>query len=130
MARITVVNDNAEFLDLMHDLLEGDRHETVLIDGDRPSALEEIRTSRPELLVIDIRLGVIGDHGWQIAKAVRSRPEHADLPLLLCCSDPVALEEMGEEIAATHRVETLTKPFSLDELTDALDRLLGKTAAR
>lgn len=130
MARITVVNDNAEFLDLMHDLLAGDRHETVLIDGDRPTAIQEIRASRPELLIIDIRLGVIGDHGWQIAKEVRTDPAHADLPILLCCSDPLALREMGDEIGATHRVETLPKPFSLDELTEKIDRLIGNAAAR
>ena len=40
MARITVVNDNPEFLDLVHDILEGDRYDTTLIDGDRPDALD------------------------------------------------------------------------------------------
>ena len=29
MARVTVVNDNAEFLELVHDILEGDRYETT-----------------------------------------------------------------------------------------------------
>ena len=68
MARVTVVNDNAEFLDLVHDILEGDRYDTTLVDGDRPEALDLIRSSRPDLLMIDVRLGVEGDHGWEIAQ--------------------------------------------------------------
>jgi CheY-like chemotaxis protein len=130
MARITVVNDNPEFLELMHDILEGERHDTVLIDGDRPTALDEIRASDPDMLIIDIRLGVEGDHGWEIAQAVRETPSLARLPVLLCCTDPHALKELEDQIAAAQRVETLPKPFSLEELNEAIDRLLGQNAAR
>ena len=130
MARVTVVNDNPEFLELMDEILEDDRYATITIDGDRADALDAIRESRPELLIIDIRLGVEGDHGWQIAKQVRSDPAFHELPVLLCCADPFALEEMADEIDAARRVETLPKPFSVDQLTDAVERLLEDTPTR
>ena len=128
MARITVVNDSPEFLELMDDILEDDRYATTTIDGDRPDPVDDIVRSRPDLLIIDIRLGVEGDHGWEIAKEVRARPEVARLPVILCCADPFAVGELADELGAARDVETLPKPFSVQQLTDAVERLLANTS--
>jgi CheY-like chemotaxis protein len=128
MTRITVVNDNADFLELMHEILEDERYECTTIDGDRSDALDRIRASRPDLLMIDVRLGIDGAHGWDIAKQVRREREFHGLPLLLCCSDPFAASELEGELEATHDVETLSKPFSIDQLNVAIERLLGDAA--
>ncbi len=128
MTRITVVNDNADFLELMHEILEDERYECTTIDGDRSDALDRIRASRPDLLMIDVRLGIDGAHGWDIAKQVRREREFHGLPLLLCCSDPFAASELEGELEATHDVETLSKPFSIDQLNTAIERLLGDAA--
>jgi CheY-like chemotaxis protein len=130
MARVTVVNDNPEFLDLVHDILEGDRYETVLIDGDDPNALDLIRSSNPDLLMIDVRLGVEGDHGWEIAQEVRKEPQFTELPVLLCSADTVALEGLESRLAETRRVATLAKPFTIDQLVTILDELLADPAVR
>ena len=130
MARVTVVNDNPEFLDLVHDILEGDQYDTVLIDGDQPDALDQIRSSRPDLLMIDVRLGVEGDHGWEIAQEVRREPQFEELPVLLCSADTVALEGLESRLAETRRVALLAKPFTIDELTSVLDELLPDPARR
>lgn len=130
MARVTVVNDNPEFLDLVHDILEGDRYETTLIDGDVPDALDLIRSSRPDLLMIDVRLGVPGDHGWEIAQEVRGEPQFSELPVLLCSADTVALEGLESGLAETRRVATLAKPFTIDALISTIDELLADPALR
>jgi CheY-like chemotaxis protein len=130
MARVTVVNDNPEFLDLVHDILEGDRYDTTLIDGDRLDAIDLIRASQPDLLMIDVRLGVEGDRGWDIAQEVRREPRFEDLPVLLCSADTLALEGLEERLAETRRVATLAKPFTIDELTSILDDLLADPARR
>lgn len=125
MARITIVNDTPEFLDLVEDILEGDRYDTITIDGDNPDALELIQASRPDLLMIDIRLGVEGDHGWQIAQQVRRALGLEGLPVLLCAPDPSALTEIEEDLEQSRRVGTITKPFTLDQLVDAIENLLA-----
>ena len=124
MARITVVNDSPDFLEVMDEILEDDRYATTTIDGDLADPVDAIVSSRPDLLIIDVRLGVEGDHGWEIAKEVRARPEIARLPVLLCCADPFAVAELSDELEAERDVETLPKPFSLQQLTDAVERLL------
>lgn len=126
MARVTVVNDNPEFLDLVRDILEDDRYEATTVDGDQPDALTRIRASRPDVLMIDLRLGSDGLHGWDIAQEVRRDRNLDGVPILLCSGDLLALAEIADELADTTDVATLAKPFSIDDLTDSIDRLLGR----
>jgi CheY-like chemotaxis protein len=124
MARITVVNDSPEFLDLFHDILQGDRYDTTLIDGDRDDAVQLIRQSSPDLLMIDLRMGGYGARGWDIAQEVRAHAGFEELPVLVCGADLQALSEVEPDLAATRHVATLTIPFELDELTETIDLLL------
>ena len=130
MARVTVVNDNPEFLALVRDILEDDRYETITIDGDRPDALEAIRASRPDLLMIDLRMGSDGLHGWGIAQQVRAEPEFDGLPVLICSADAPALRELEVDLETDQHVASLVKPFSVDDLIAAIDALLAEAASR
>lgn len=129
MARITVVNDNPEFLELVHDILEDDRYEATTIDGDRQDALELIRASRPDLLMIDIRMGTDTLHGWHVAQALRRDPRFDRLPVLVCSGDLAALDEIADDLDEQRHVRALTKPFNIDELTQAVDELLADAVA-
>jgi CheY-like chemotaxis protein len=130
MARITVVNDNAEFLDLVHDILEGDRYDTTMIDGDGPDVLDLIRSSHPDLLMIDVRLGVEGDHGWEIAQEIRSEPQFTGLPVLLCSADVLALKGLESGLAEARRVASLEKPFTIAGLVSTIEELLADPPRR
>ena len=130
MARVTVVNDNPEFLALVRDILEDDRYDTTTIDGDRPDALDAIRASHPDLLMIDLRMGSDGLHGWTIAQQVRAEPEFDGLPVLICSADAVALRELEDDLEGDQHVASLIKPFSIDDLTTAIDSLLAEAANR
>ena len=129
MARVTVVNDNPEFLKLVHDILEDDRYEATTIDGDRHDALELIRASRPDLLMIDIRMGAKELHGWRVAQELRRDPRFDGLPILVCSGDVVALKEIADDLDEQRHVRTLTKPFGIDELTQSVDELLADAVA-
>jgi CheY-like chemotaxis protein len=125
MARVTVVNDNPEFLELVHDILEDDRYDATPIDGDRPDAAEAIFESRPDVLMIDLRMGSEGMHGWDVAQRVRSDDRFDQLPILLCSADVGALREIGEQLGDEHRIRCIEKPFSIDHLTTAIEELLS-----
>ena len=74
--RITVVNDNQEFLKLMHSLLEEDSgYDVTTIDLDAVGNVEPIRQSRPGLLIVDLRGRPDGLAGWDVLKAVRQDAE-------------------------------------------------------
>lgn len=128
MARVTVVNDNPDFLELARDILDHERYETTTIDGDRADALDLIRASEPDLLMIDLRMGRDSLHGWDVAQRVRREPAFDGLPILVCSADVQALRTIANDLAETQSVGTLAKPFGIDELTDAIDRLLAQPA--
>lgn len=127
--RVTVVNDNPEFLKLMGDLLHEERYMVTLVDGDREDAVDLIAASRPQALIIDLRLGRNELHGWEVLQALRSDPELRELPTLICTGDVPGLEQIADQLAAMRRVSTLQKPFDIDELFSKLDELLQREPA-
>jgi CheY-like chemotaxis protein len=129
MARVTVVNNSPEFLDLVQDILEGDRYDTVLIDADEVDALRSIRESKPDVLMIDLRMGGAGHTGWEVAQAVRADAAFHGLPVLVCSADLQAMAEIEADLAANRNVAALRKPFEIDELTDAIDGLLSEASS-
>lgn len=125
--RITVVNDNPEFLELMHALLEENSgYDVTTIDGDTIHDVEPIRQSHPDLLVIDLRWRRDGLAGWDILLAVRGDAELSQLPIILCTGDLRGLEEHAEAIAQDSIVETLQKPFQVAELEDLVRHFVGE----
>lgn len=127
MARVTVVNDNPEFLELMREVLEDECYETTTIDGVREDALDAVRSSRPELLILDLRLSSEGLLGWDLAQEIRRDRQFEDLPVLLCSADLQALRDVEEELEGQRAVEVLPKPFGIDQLTGVVDRLLARS---
>lgn len=126
--RVTVVNDNPEFLDMVGDILKGERYVVTLVDKDFAEPLARIRASRPDLLMIDLRLGTDRLHGWDVAQQMQHDPELASVPVLVCSADIGALAEVKDQLDDTHLVGVLTKPFEIDALTATVERLLGSTA--
>jgi len=126
---VVVVNDNPEFLDLMADVLHDERYPTTVIDGDRDDAVDLICAAVPQVLIIDLRLGKDELHGWQVLQEVRADPDLREVPTLLCSGDTVGLASIREAMAEMRRVDTLVKPFSIDELLTKLQGLLSREPA-
>lgn len=124
-ARVTVVNDSPEILELLRDLLEDERYAVTTVDGDLPNALSRICASQPDLLIMDLRLGSDGLHGWDISQQVRGTPELHDLPIIICSGDLMALRDLDADMQSSNRVATLTKPFALGELTELVSGMLA-----
>ena len=127
--KVVVVNDNPDFLQLMADLLRDERFPTTIIDGDRDDAVEAIRASGPQLLIIDLRLGRDELHGWEVIQQVRTHAELRELPTLICTGDREGLALLEADLAEMRRVDTLLKPFSIEELTTKLESLLAHEPA-
>jgi CheY-like chemotaxis protein len=123
LRRVTVVNDNPEFLELMQDLLQDASYPATLVDGDRNNAMELIEASEPEMLIIDLRLGSDELKGLDILRQVREHPELKHVPMVVCTADKFALDGLGDEIRSLQHVTTLSKPFSIGQLYAKLDEL-------
>jgi CheY-like chemotaxis protein len=120
LRRVTVVNDSPDFLELMADLLHDASYPATLVDGDRDNATELIEVSQPEILIIDLRLGTDQLKGMDILRWVRRHPDLSEVPTIICTADLFALERMADELRAMPRVTVLEKPFSVEQLYEAL----------
>jgi DNA-binding response OmpR family regulator len=125
--RITVVNDNPDFLELMSAILDDDAgYEVALFDGEKVS-IEDIAASDPTLLIVDLVLGAVS--GWEIVTLSRAHAALAEVPILVCSADVSALRERADELARIGNVHVLEKPFSIDEITEVVERLVGRSVA-
>lgn len=121
--RISVVNDNADFLELMAAILDEDAGYAVsLFDGSRTS-VEELADSSPDLIIIDLLLG--GASGWELVALSRADERLSDIPIVVCSADVTALRDRAGELEQVANLHVLEKPFSIDEVTGLVQRLLG-----
>jgi len=123
--RITVVNDNEMFLELMHDLLTQEGYDVRPIDGDT-ATIEGIASTDPDLLVIDLRLGRDAPSGWDILLMARAHGPLREVPIILCSADIVELRSRKEEMSSIADVHILEKPFRIEQAEELVRRLLER----
>ncbi len=123
--RISVLNDNADFLELMSAILDEDAgYEVRLFDG-KQTPMRELAASEPDLVIVDLLLG--GASGWEIVTLCRADPALAEVPIIVCSADVTALRERAEELERIGNVHVLPKPFGIDEITGLVESLVGRS---
>jgi DNA-binding response OmpR family regulator len=122
--RISVVNDNAEFLDLMSAILDDDAgYDVSLFKGERVE-IGELAASDPDLIIVDLLLG--GASGWEIVTLARSDERLAAVPIIVCSADVTALRDRESDLERIGNVRVLAKPFAIDEITELVETLIGR----
>jgi DNA-binding response OmpR family regulator len=122
MARVLVVEDNADLAYGLQNNLEIEGH-TVVVADDGLKGLEAARQQSPDLVILDLMLP--GLDGYRVLQSLRG--EGLDVPVLI-------LTARGEE---TDKVlgfrlgcdDYVTKPFGLLELMARVEALLRRTRA-
>ena len=122
-ARITVINDDTAFLDLMHDLLENDENYEVLLCKEWNNAYQFVKQHQPELVILDIRIGG-EEHGWTILNLLTLDPATRPIPLIVCSAAIQSLHE-HQDLLTRFGVRALPKPFDLDTLLRTVEETLA-----
>ncbi len=136
-ARILIVDDNEQNLELMQAFLEELGCQTVLA-RDGHEAIEEIDRHIPDLVVLDVMMPRMS--GFQVCERLKRDPKTRDLPIVMVTalnevSDIERAVEAGADDFLTkpvHRIELLTRVRSLVRVSqmrrelDAAIRQLGK----
>ncbi len=122
--RISVVNDNPEFLELMSAILDDDAgYDVTLFNGDTTS-VDEIAAAAPELVIVDLLLG--GASGWEIVTLTRADERLSHVPIIVCSADVNTLRNRADELQEKGNVHLLPKPFGIDEMTALVQDLIGE----
>jgi DNA-binding NtrC family response regulator len=124
MARIAVVNNYPDFLELMTSILdELVGHEVIGFDSSE-ATLDDLVEARPDLLIVDLHT-VDGVLRWSDAM-LSDRPATAIalIPRIVCSADIPAMRARADEFGAHGNTYALEKPFSVDMLVGVVERAL------
>jgi DNA-binding response OmpR family regulator len=116
--KILVVEDEISLQETLAYNLKKQGYE-VVIAGDGPSALESVRNSKPDLILLDIMLP--GMDGFEVCRKLRS--EVSTPVLMLTARDDEIDRVVGLEVGAD---DYLTKPFSMRELIARVKAMLRR----
>ncbi len=122
---ILVVDDEKDIVELVAFNLEKEGF-AVLRAYDGETALQLIRTDKPDLLILDLMLPEIS--GLEICRSARQRKETETLPIIMLTAKGDALDKiLGLEMGAD---DYITKPFNVRELIARVRAVLRRIERR
>jgi DNA-binding response OmpR family regulator len=119
MAKILIAEDERDIRDLVAFSLRHLGHEVIItVDGE--SALEQVYSERPDLVLLDVRMPRID--GYEVCRRMKGDRSLKKIPIaFLSAKGQEAEVEQGMQAGAQ---EYILKPFSLDNLLATVERLL------
>lgn len=120
MARIYVIDDDAQLLRMVGLMLERGGHAVTLLNNPI-DGLEQIKADKPELLVLDVMMPNMSGH--DLAKEIRNDKSLADLPILMLTARSQEIDRMAALKSGAN--DYLSKPVTSQELIEHVDRLLS-----
>jgi two-component system alkaline phosphatase synthesis response regulator PhoP len=124
---VLIVDDTAETRRLMRRVLERDRLRVVEAASGE-DALRVIRTSRPQVVVLDLRLP--GMSGFDVARELRANDDHglARTPILACSASVQA--EVRQEALDAGCDAFEGKPFDLATFAGRVREVIAQSERR
>jgi two-component system response regulator MprA len=119
---VLVVDDDPELRAALTRALELDGYDVRAV-GNGKSALDEVSTQPPDVMVLDVMMPVVG--GLEVCRRLRSSGDRTPILVL------TARDEVGDRVAGLDAGadDYLVKPFALEELRARLRALLRRTKA-
>lgn len=113
MARVTVVDDYQEFLDVMRDLLLAERggHQFSSFEA-VATTFEQIVDTRPEVVIVDLRLDGHGLAGWDVPTLTRAHDRMRKVPFIVCSADVAQLRRRAAGFEEIRNIHVRKKPFA------------------
>jgi CheY-like chemotaxis protein len=122
--RITVVDDHADFLEVVREILSED-HDVVAFSG-QDITMDDIVGSRPDLMMVDLRLDRSELQGLDILTRARAHPQLSDVPVIICSADIHGLGKRVDAVLDAGNTALLAKPFTVDSLEEVVTQGLTR----
>lgn len=122
MARILVIDDNADLLQMIRLLLEERGGHEVVLSAEGQDGLDKAASDPPDLAIIDVMMP--GMTGYEVCQRLRSNPSTADIPIIILTArgqdvDRQAALEAGADVY-------IAKPVTMADLLEQVNELLEK----
>jgi two-component system response regulator MprA len=124
--RVLVVEDEPSIRAIITDLLRFEGYE-VRDAGHGLEALSMLEAWRPDAIVLDLMMPVM--NGWAFAEAAHQVLGPTDVPPILVASASPDLADAAASLRKFGVRAAVAKPFDVDVLLAALERLIVRTTA-
>ncbi len=126
MARILVVDDNADLLQMIRMLLEERGGHEVMLSAEGEDGLAKARANPPDLAIIDVMMP--GMNGYEVCRQLRQNPATAQIPIIILTARGQPVDR--ETALAAGADEYIAKPVTMAELLERVNRLLTSKVVR
>ncbi|MCC6629631.1 MAG: response regulator transcription factor [Chloroflexi bacterium] len=120
MPTVLIVDDDTDIVAMLVQVLQDEGYAVVTGTGDEALALAE--SAAPSVVLLDIMMP--GIDGVEFARRLRANPGTATLPIVAMSASHRLRERAGQMQVD----DLLAKPFDLDDLLAAIQRLLRRVA--
>jgi len=121
MKTVLIVDDEYAIVDALQGLLADEGYH-VLTAANGQEALAQIAKTKPDLVLVDVMMPVMG--GRELVRALAADPATAHLPVVMMSAAPrEILFPNGPDVPIT---AFLPKPFAVGQLLRLLQRLLAQ----
>jgi DNA-binding response OmpR family regulator len=128
MAKILVVDDDPDFVNLTRRILQSKNYE-VLTASDGEKALAAMRKKRPDLVLLDIMMAYILD-GLDVSREMAEDTELKEIPVIMVTSLGSARTQISLPSDEYIPVEDwIQKPIDPDQLLARIEAALKKPSA-
>jgi DNA-binding response OmpR family regulator len=115
-----VFNDSREILGLLGHILKHEGYR-VTLESFEAKHLQQISVIMPDLVILDCDVTQDGDC-WEIAQQLRTNPETASLPLILCIFSKQNMHDAKAYLSGK-QIFLLDKPYNINDLLLTINRV-------
>lgn len=123
VAKILVIDDDPDVLELLKFHLDRTGHETFCAKGGA-DGLERAAYDRPDIILLDLRMPIVD--GARVLQILRSNPLTRNVGVVLMSAGP--MDELRPRLAPDTRVRVMEKPLDFGVLAVVLSQLLAAGA--
>ena len=121
MPKILVIDDDLNVCKLMRANL-ATREYQVSISADGETGLKQAALNPPDLILLDLKMP--GMSGWDVLMALKNSSKLRKIPVIIMTAWITAGEDYG---IRGGNAAFLNKPFSVDDVKEAIRRLLANS---
>jgi CheY-like chemotaxis protein len=119
MARILMINDEADLLEVCGMILEGAGHSTESVaHANKPQLLQAVERFDPQLILLDLIMPVAT--GDEVSRWLRAHPRASTVPIVIMS----ALADAGARARHLGAQGFVGKPFTDEELIQVVEQTL------
>jgi pilus assembly protein CpaE len=124
MAKILVVDDEADLLEMMRMVLEQRGGHRVTLSADGPDALAKAAADPPDMAILDVMMP--GMPGYEVCRQLRANPATASIPIVILSARAQPMDRSAAIDAGAD--DYITKPVMMGELLEKVDAMLATHA--